>query len=568
MSEHYHPWTHRTLSRRRMLRGAGLGALGLAGAALIGCGGEDETPATPSGGAAATATGPTPAASATQAATPRGGTLKFAYHADPAYLTPRFSRSGFDNAFLLVSGDNYVYVKADGTVDPERGLFPQFEYPDPATFVAKLRPDVKFHDGSVLDAEAVKAHLEYLMDPEKAAKFGYASLLSTISAIDTPDAETVSIKLTTADVGFVSALAVAPGIPFSVAAVDQFGDTEILKPVMTGPYKVDDYTSGAGWTYSRNEAFWGPKEREPYLDKLEFRAITQDETRAAAVESGDVDATWFPSSSETTLRLSKSGDLQSRSFEAGPTLFTVNQNMPPLDNLKLRQAIAHAIDKAKILQADFQGQGAVAQSMLPSGTFGYLAHDPYPYDVAKAKALVLASGEPTPIKIKYALAGTPPSAGATLTASLYKEMLDAVGFDVQIENVTGNNAIFDALFANKTHHVGPFSTGVRPDPVAQFALYATSDAFYNAGRDTADPAQAAIDELVGKARAELNDEAREALLFDIQRLLHDNVFAQIPIVARIRWAFAGKNVGGFDDPEFLNTPAGASFRARLLWLNA
>ncbi len=563
MNEGSNYWLRR-INRRNLLRGAGASAAGLAGLALAGCGDDDDSPDSGTGSGLPATTTPVPLS--TPVVRKKGGTLNFGYHQDPAFLTPRLSRSGFDNAFLLVHGDNYIYVKADGNIDSNLSLFASSETPDASTHIGKLRPNVKFHDGTALNSRAVKAHLEYLLDANKATKFGYRSLIETIKSIDTPDETTVRMNLSQPDAGFISALAVAPGIPFSIAQVDKLGDGEILNPAMTGPYKVTGYRSGSDFTFEKNADFWGPKDKEPYLDKIVYRAITQDETRAAALEAGELDAIWFTGSNDTTLRLSKNTKFQGRSFQVGPTLLTVNQNKAPLTDLRLRKAIAHAIDKKRILEAIYQGQGAVAKSMLPSGTYGYLDYDPYPYDVAAAKALVSAASGGSPVKITYAFGGTPPSASAQLEASLYKQMLDAVGFDVTLENVAGSNAIFDALFANKTHHIGAFSTGVRPDPVAQFALYSTSTAFYNAGGATTDPVQKQMDDLVSRARATLDAREREKLVFDLGKMQADNVFSQIPIVARVRWVFARPAVEGITDPEFTNTPAGASFRARFLSL--
>lgn len=562
----------RRVSRRQALRGAGLGVAGLTAAALIGCGDDEDSPGT--GGTAATGGGTATGggmATVTSTGTPvaadartRGGTLTFAYHQDPAFLSPRLSRSGYDNAFLMVSGDSYVYIKADGNVDLERSLFEQTEFAEDTQLRATLRSNIQFHDGSPFNSEAVKAHLEYLMDENRADKFGYASLLSTIDTIDTPDDQTVVFNLSQVDAGFMSGLAVAPGIPFSVAAVEANGDDEILNPVMTGPYKVQSYTSGAGWSYVRNDDFWGPESGTPFLDQIDFVGIPQAETRGAALEAGDVDVTWFVSSDSTTARLSGLSDLQGRSFESGPSLFTINQAMAPLDDIRVRQALAHSIDKEKILESEFQGQGGIAYSMLPTNTFGWVEHNPYPFDPAKARQLMDAVG--ADVTLKYAFGGSPPSATTQLVASLYQEMFAPAGIKLELENVPGSGAIFDALFENRTHHVGPFTTGVRPDPVAQYALYATDEAFYNAGRDSTDPEQAELTRMVAEARATLDDEERRAMVEEIGRKQLDNVFSQIPIVARIRWSFAGSNVVGFDDPEYLNTPAGASFRARLLSL--
>ena len=537
---------------------------GLAAAALFGCG--DKKEATPS-----RTLGPQPTVGAVGTvvaanARKRGGTLKFGYHTDPGFLSPRLSRSGFDNAFMLAYGDNYVYTDAKGAVKLDWSLFDQMEYKDASTLNVRLRSGVKFHDGSPLDSAAAAAHIDYVRDPKKATKFGYTALLASLDKIETPDAQRMVFKLKTPDVGFLSAFAVQPGMPFSIKQVEKLGDDEILKPIMTGPYKTDVFQSAAGWTVVKNDAYWGPKEGAPFLDKMEFKIITQSETRGAAMEAGDLDATWFSGADATTLRLSKNTNLQARSFEVGPSLLSINQSRPPTNNLKVRQAVASAIDKARLLQIEYQGQGQVAKSMLPSDTFGYDAYDPYPYNVEKAKQFLKDSGVASPA-ITLAYGGDSANATTQLIVAAYKEMLDAAGFKTVVENVPGPSGIQEAMFTKESHNLGLFSTGVRPDPVAQFSLYLSKDANFNAGVKTStDPAQLQLNELIAKAKVELDDRKREEILKQISKVHLDNVIAQIPVVARIRWAFAKKNVQGFNHPEYLNTPAGAGFRPFLLSL--
>jgi peptide/nickel transport system substrate-binding protein len=552
-------WT-RTLSRRAFVHSACWGLLGLAGAYLTACGGSRQTERTSNVPSTAT-TG-----DAAPAAVRKGGSIKIGYHQDPGYLSPRESRSGYDPNFLLVNGDSYVYLKSDGTPDLTSSLVESYEFPEPTALIFHLRPNVQFHDNTPFNAEAAKAHLSFLMDKKKASNFGYAAILQPVQAIDTPDSRTIRLRLKEPNPALVGGLGTQPGIPFSITQVEKLGDAEILKPALTGPYRVDSYVSASGWTYVRNDAFWGPKDGTPFLDKIEFRVLTEVQARAAALEAGDVDVAWFDDSNETTLRLSKDRRWQQRKFQAGPTLLALNHNKPPLDNLKVRQAIASAIDKAKILEVINQGQGEIAKTgLLPAGTYGAIEYDPYPYDVNKAKRYLQESGLPQPVKLKLIYGGSGTTTLTARTAQLYQAMLNAVGFSVDIENTPGNSQ-FEVMFDRGDAHLSVFSTGVRPDPDPQYSLYATSYAYYNAGRESKDPAQARLDDLVAKARVELDAKKREQLYHEISKVLLDNVFVAIPIVARVRWVFARPGIGGVDHPEFVNTPAGAGFRPRFLWL--
>jgi peptide/nickel transport system substrate-binding protein len=542
----------RSVTRRRLLAVAGAGSAALLAAACGGGGpGGDGTPAVRQ------STGGAPA---------KGGTLKIGYHQDPAYLTVRASRSGFDPNFLFVNGDAFVYVKPDGTVDAANSLWQTYEWADPTTLVAKLRQGVTFHDGTPFNAEAVKAHVSYLTDKTKARDFGYAAVFEPVRSVETPDAGTVRLLLKEPNPAIVTGLGVQPGMPFSLAQVEKLGDDERLKPAMTGPYKVDAYTSGAGWTYVKNPQFWGPKDGTPYLDTIEFRVLTERASRGAALEAGDIDAAWFDDSDDTTVRLSKNKAFTQAKMFAGPTLLSLNVTKPPLDNLKVRQALAHAIDKAKVLEVINKGQGTVSSGgLLPPGTYGAVEHNPYPFNVAKARQLLQEAGVPLPARVRMIYSGSGSSNPAALTAQIYQSTLNSVGFQVELDNQVGN-AQFDEMFDKGNAHLCVFSTGVRPDPDPQFSLYVTSYAYYNAGRASKDPAQARLDDLVAKGRVELDPKKREATYQDVTRVMIDNVLVAIPIVDRVRWVFAKPKVQGVEDPNFMNTPAGASFRARLLSL--
>lgn len=552
------------------MRVAGFSGMGLAAAWLAACGGGDSKDSGSSTGTSGSSnTGGLFATNVVGTAVPaaarkRGGALRIGYHEDPGHITPRASRSGFDPNWLMVNGDSYIYVKPDGTIDPALSLFEKYEFPDPTTITFAVRQGVKFHDGTALTAEAVKAHLSFLMDKTKAKDFGYASILQPVTAIDTPSSSTVKFTLKEASPGLLPGLGVQPGNPFSVANVEKLGDDERIKPALTGPYRAESYTSGGGWTYAKNADYWGSKEGTPFLDKIEFRVLTEVAARGAALEAGDVDIAWFSDSDDTTLRLSKDSKFKQAKMFAGPTLLALNAAKPPMDNLNVRQAVASAIDKAKVLEVINKGQGAVSKGgLLPPGTFGAVDHNPYPFDINKAKQYLQQSGLPGPVKLKLTYGGTGSSTPSALTAQLYQATLQQAGFQIELENTPGQSQ-FDVMFDQGGSHLLVFSTGVRPDPDAQFTLYATDYAYYNAGRTLKDPAQAKMDELVQKGRVELDTKKREALYQELTKVMLDNVLVAIPIIDRVRWVFGRSKVVGIDDPGFMNTPAGASFRARLL----
>ena len=571
------PWR---LSRRRLLS---VIAAGGASAYLAACSSNNKPAASgaatqaagagtaaPGGTRAASAGAASPSASTQTAAQAHGGSIKLAYHNEPQYLSVRGSLSGYDPNFLMVNGDSLIYVKPDGTVDPANSLVSKYEFADPTTLVLSLRPNVQFHDGTNFDSAAVKGDFQFLTDKTKAKSFGYATILDPVAGIDTPDATTVKLTLKTPSPALVGGLGVQPGIPFSLTQVQKLGDDELLKPAGTGPYKVDSYTSGTGWSYVKNPSFWGPKDGTPFLDRIDFKVITDVNARAAALQNGDVDVAWFDDSYDATLTLSKDKTIAQAKFFAGPSVLSLNHSKPPLDNLKVRQALASAIDKAKVLQVINNGQGAVAAGgLLPPGTFGAIPYAPYPFDLTKAKQYLQASGVPTPVKLSLIFGGngSDSSNPGALTAQIYQQTLNSVGFDVSLQNTPGNDQ-FNVMFQQGGAHLLIFSTGARPDPDGEFSLWVNQDSFYNAGRVSQDPAQLQINDLVLKARQEFDQNTRQQEYQQITKVMLDNVLVGIPIVDRVRWMFSRGKVVGTTFPGFVNTPAGASFRARMLSLGS
>ncbi|MFN8559676.1 MAG: ABC transporter substrate-binding protein [Dehalococcoidia bacterium] len=554
-------WQGASISRRRVLGavGAGVSALWLAA-----CGGGANT----GGGNAPPSAAGSNAPAATQVTRRRGGTLRLGYPNEIARLSPRGASGGDSLNYHLVMGDSYIHITSTGALDPAQSLFETHEYADPSTFVGRLRKGVTFHDGTPLNAAAVKAHLEFVADKKKAPFFSFTSLLENLAAVETPDEGTVRLKLKSPDATFLSNLGIVAGVPLSIAQVQKLGDDEFVRPACTGPYKVESYTSGTGFSFVKNDAYWGPKDGMPYLDKLDYRVLTQPEGMAAALEAGDLDAGWFFTSNDTTLRLSKDKNLQQAPLTVAPYTLAIDHNKPPLDNLKVRQALASGLDRAKVLTAVNKGQGKVSLTgILPPGTYGAVEYEPYPLNVEKAKQYLRESGVTTPVSLRYIYSGSTDS-DDVVAAQIYQETLKQIGFDIKIENVPASGSGASAFYDLDEAHLTVGSTGVRPDPAVQYALYASTYGSLNAGRKSKDPAQLKIDELITKAQQEFDTNKRADVYKELDKLMKDNVLGRIQIVTRVRWLFARKNVGGMDSPEVVNAPTGAGFRARFLSLTS
>ncbi|MCK9485491.1 MAG: ABC transporter substrate-binding protein [Dehalococcoidia bacterium] len=549
----------RTLGRRTVLRSAGLVGAGLAGAALIGCGGDDDPTATSTpGGAGVTATGtPAPADSV-----PQGGKVSIGYYAEADKgLSPRTSDAASYMGYMELIGDTYVYLGGDGrSGDARHALWEEIEYPEPTTLVAKIREGVKFHDGTDFTAESVKAHLEFLMDPEKAPDFRYATSLAAIESIDVPGDGTVRLNLSAPDSTLLFTLGTNPGMPFSLAQVEALGNDEIVKPALTGPYMVDTWRDGgAVFNFVRNPNYWGTS-GYPYLDSIDYQILRQGEARAAALESGQVDIIGFEEGTATSARLQQDSRWQYQAVPVGPANTFLNHFKAPLDDIRVRQALAHASDRERVLQTIYVGQGSVATSHLPTGGQGWSDYEPYPYNPDEARKLLAAAGyEDSKPVLSAEITGLPPKQEDVNQMSLLKEMYDSIGFDIEIANVSDATAFRRENRGNI--RIG--STSVR-HPVLMYEIFFSTSGSFNAGHDSREPEQLRIDDLVSQGKLATEDEL-EGILDELHRITRDEVYGAIPLVTRIKPVFANDKVGNFDTPEFIAPMIGGTFRPRTVY---
>lgn len=211
----------------------------------------------------------------------------------------------------------------------------------------KLRPGVLFHDDTPLNAEALK----YIFDNHlKAEGSNLLGTLRFVDSLDVVDELTVRYNLSSPDASFPDILTGAAGEPFSPTAVQRLGDDYGANPVGTGPFKFVNWIRDGELVVERNEKYW--QEGLPYLDRITFRVITDEEARVASLQSADADAiqTLRQSAVRQVRQIAESGDFVSHDFIgnlAGAQL--LNTTRPPLDDVRVRRAIAYAVDQCAIL---------------------------------------------------------------------------------------------------------------------------------------------------------------------------------------------------------------------------
>jgi peptide/nickel transport system substrate-binding protein len=400
-------------------------------------------PATTAAGAATTAAGAaTTAAPATAAAKPAAvkradmltlGTI--------AKITDYSSASGeYGNRVDSYQAvyDSLLYAKPDGTVVPNLATEWKFS-PDNLTITLKLRTDVTFTDGTKFDAAAAAANLNRY----KAGKAPSASNLTLMDKATAIDPATLEIKMKESDPAILAYLARDSALMESPA---YFGNAkEKTVPVGTGPYILDEAKTvpDSTYVYHANPKYWAP-ERIKY-ENLTIKIIEDPAAALNAIKAGEVNAMNLINNDALKEVTGAGFTLVPRELDwAGLTLVDKDGAMgSPLKNLKVRQAINMAFDRKGLLASFGAGHGTETTQVFRKASPGF---DPaldsiYPYDVAKAKALLAEAGFAAGFELKIPKVAILGEAVWVLIA----DQMKAVGINVTFTDVPPQNYFPDIL---------------------------------------------------------------------------------------------------------------------------
>jgi peptide/nickel transport system substrate-binding protein len=317
------------------------------------------------------------------------GELRITYAGGSTTLDPTAATALIP--FLFPIYDRLTELDDTFTVKPR--LATEWSFPDAHTMLLKLRPNVKFQDGTVFDATAVKVNLER---GKSSPTSGLKVQLSGISAVDVVDPLTVKLTLTSGGLELPALFSQASGMMVSPTAIaNNPADIATKGAGASGPYKVDTFQPPERISYVRNPDFWDKK--EGLLKKLSIVYIASGPQRLNALRAGDVDlAQVLGQDVNGAKKDAAAGSLQGvlANLSATQNQVMLRSTIPPFDNAKLREAVAYAIDKKALTD------GFYNTTCLPANQFfldGHWANQPslnnkYTYDLAKAKALIAESG--------------------------------------------------------------------------------------------------------------------------------------------------------------------------------
>ncbi|MFN0145158.1 MAG: ABC transporter substrate-binding protein [Dehalococcoidia bacterium] len=515
---------NRRVSRRGLLRGTATAGAGLAGLALVGCGDDDDTAASPTAAGPAGTT--TAAASPTTPVATRklGGTLRVGNGTMLGQFEPNVSTSAIDWAVLYAIYDTLFTTDYAGTIKPN--LVSSYEVTS-GQITLKLRPDVKFQDGTPFNAQALKRNVERTL--QLGAQSRVFSQWSQVETVTTPDASTAVLKLKTPQYGpLIANLAGVAGAMPSPDAIEKLGEDFRGKPVGSGPYKVDSVQLDSRVVLTANKEYWNAKEGGPYLDKIDFKIVAQAPALVTSMQAGELDLIHYavpPSAAELDQIKTASGisltELPGHSFQE----VRINRGKPPFDNTDLLKAFGYAIDRKALLAGIFGNAGVVAGGPINPATWAF---DPNfkgfnltdAEREAKVKEHLQKAGSASGFNLTLDYGGT-----ATQTAEAIAQLILKHGLKAEIKAlpvIAGGSALFEGLFTA----VPSFTPQYSPDPDSIFRpnFYKTGQFNYHRYSNPE------LDALLDKAAEETDQAKRKTLYWDAQKLVFESGIPRIPTI--------------------------------------
>ncbi|MGV2980708.1 ABC transporter substrate-binding protein [Camelimonas sp. ID_303_24] len=434
----------------------------------------------------------------------RGGVLRLAAGINPSSLDPATGGSGFDHCYLWTMYDTLVEWDYD-TLKPKPGLA-KWAFPDPKTMVLDLQPNVKFHDGTPLDAEAVKFNLDRSRQDQRS---NVKADLTSIAEVVVSGPLQVTLKLKNPDAALPAILSDRCGMIISPTAVKTHGAASDRNPVGAGPWKFVSWADNQKVVVTRNDNYW--RKDRGFVDGIDFNIIPEQATGLRSVVAGQNDMA-FSLPARLKPVIEKAKDLQSVS---APTLYCIqfyfNTKRKPLDNLKVRQAINFALDRDAFVRATMGGLGEAATMTLPKSHWAWseAASKLYPHNVEKAKQLLAEAGFPQGIELTV---GSYTDQDSVRRAEVLQEQLGKAG--IRLKFTRGTVAEISANFFNQGYDMLLSAWTGRPDPSMTYALGFDKGAYYNASREATEE----LSDLIRRSRESEDLKERAAVFDKIQQI--------------------------------------------------
>jgi len=353
-----------------------------------------------------------------------GGTLTIVRPTDPVSLDPHTETTAPGAWVYYNILEPLIYLDEKMTIQPK--LATSYEVMNPTKVRFKLRPNVKFHDGTPFNAAAVKFTFDRAFKSTPPAR--WASLAGPIAGAEVVDDLTVDIVTKEPYGPILRSMAMLYVSFVSPTAVQKMGEGALRAPVGTGPFKFVEWKTNTQIVIERNPDYWGEK---ALLDRVIFKVVPEEGARMIAVQTGDADMVMFPSPAQLPQFRKDSKFTVHEAPGLRVVYIGFNAKLAPLDDVRVRQALVMALDRKKMSQAITNGLSRPASNPYGDGSWVKCKDDgALPEDLEKAKALIKDYGKP--VDFKMIVTATPRGRN---TGQVLQQFWKQVGANMEIEQI-------------------------------------------------------------------------------------------------------------------------------------
>jgi peptide/nickel transport system substrate-binding protein len=440
---------------------------------------------------------------------PDPNTLVMIIESSPANLDPRVGVDGQSERIDQLLFDALLTRDEHFNVQP--GLAEHWDNPDPLTYIFHLHRGVTFHDGRPLTSRDVKWTFDSLLEGK--IRSTKSASYSSVDHIDTLDEFTVAFHLKEPNANLLWNLSEGASGIVPYGSLDEI----TRQPMGSGPFKFLSAEQDKEIVVERNDNYWGTRAR---LARVRFIVVPDATTRALELRKGSADVAINALTSDTIVALEREPNLQ---IERAPgtvlSYLAFNLRDPTLQDVRVRQAIAYAIDRAPLLQYIWRGFAQPALSVLPPQSWAYDSNvTAYPHDPEKAREMLDAAGYRPRNGVRFHLTmKTSTEESTRLLAAVLQQQLRDVGIGLDIRTFE-----FATFFADVTS--GAFQLyslrwiGGNEDPDI-FELCFHSNRFPPKGANRGFYSNPRIDSLIDEARREPDQNVRKPLYAEVQEIL-------------------------------------------------
>jgi peptide/nickel transport system substrate-binding protein len=454
----------------------------------------------------------------------RGGHLVIGASPEPTTLTSAITSAG---PTQVVSGkifDGLLTYDLQGRPQPQLATAWRVS-PDGRTISFTLRPGVRWHDGKPFTSEDVAFSLTRVWKVYHSRGRG---TFTNVVKVDSPDPLTSVWHLSQAAPFLLSALASSES---QVIPAHLYRKGEVLTnpannaPVGTGPFRFVRWNRGSDLVLERNPDYWQPQ--RPYLDRLTFRFLPDASATAAALETGAIQLATNIAPADVA-RLGRNPALAIRTRPSGftsvITSFEFNLDRPALRDARVRQALAHAIDRNFLVKNVWFGDAVAANSPVPSTQAAFFdgAPPPYPYDVKRAAALLDQAGlKPDARGVRLTLSCDPYPMGPMVQAAQYlRGSLRRIGVQLNVR-LQDSGEFVNRIYTRRDFDTVIYGANAGPDPAIGSQRFYLSKNFergiaFSNGAHYNNPE---VDALLAAAQVELDPAKRRGLYLQFQRIV-------------------------------------------------